>query len=85
MGRQHFERLFREHDGPVTVGLEIHADVELGGGVMEVLDARGRADDREFQVLCHVICAGTVGVRGLNDTDLHLLGYVSLSCQFSDK
>lgn len=73
--------MFREHDGPVAVGLEVYADVELGGGVVEVLDARGRADNREFQVLCHLIRASTVCVRGLNHTDLHLLGHVSLPCQ----
>jgi hypothetical protein len=35
-------------DGPVAVCLEIHANVKVLGGVVQMLDARGCANNRHF-------------------------------------
>jgi len=60
----------REDDGAVAVGLEVDANVESSGGVVEVLDARRGADDGQREDLVDVVCACAVGVGGLHDADL---------------
>lgn len=56
----------------VAVGLKVDTDVEAQSGVVEMLDTGVGADDGELQDLFDVICAGAVGVGGLDDTDLQL-------------
>ena len=85
MGGERFEGLLGEQDGAVAVGFEVDADVEFGGRVVEVLDAGGRADDGEFEVLGYVVCAGAVCVCGLDDANFDFVGHVGVSCQIAYK
>jgi len=57
----------------VAVGLEVDADIEALGRVVEMLDARVGAEDGQLKVLLDVLSRGAIGVGGLDDTNLELL------------
>jgi len=58
----------------VAVGFEVDANVEALGGVVQVLDSRVGAEDRQLEVLLDVLGGGAVGVGSLDNADLELLG-----------
>jgi len=58
----------------VAVGFKVDANVEALGGVVQVLDSRVGAEDRQLEVLLDVLGGGAVGVGSLDNADLELLG-----------
>ena len=77
--------VFGESDGTMAVGLEVHTDIEAQGCVVEMLHTGVGADDRELEDLLNVVCAGPVGVGGLNDTDLKLGGNSGVAGKVADE
>ncbi len=61
-----------EDDGAVAVGFEVDADVEAARGVVEVFYACRGADGGELEDFGDVVCAGAVGVGGLDEADFEL-------------
>lgn len=64
------QRVRREDDGAMTVGLEVNANVKLLGRMMQILDSGGCAVNLESQVLFDVLRRSAVCVSGLNDANL---------------
>lgn len=79
------ECILREGDGAVSVSLEVDADIEAQGGVMKVLHTGVGADDGKFKHLFDVVGARAVGVGGLDDTDLELLGNASAASKVANE
>jgi hypothetical protein len=63
----------REDYGSVAVGLEVDADIEVLGRVVQVLDSGGSADDWQVEGLLDVLGRCAIGVRRLYDSNLELL------------
>jgi hypothetical protein len=80
-----FQSGLRESDGAVTVGLEVNTDVEPQGGVVEMLHTSIGANDGKLEDLLDVVGAGTIGIGGLNDTDLQLLRNTSIASEIADE
>ena len=79
------QRRGREDHGAVAIGLKVDANVEARGRVMQVLDARGRADDGQAQGFGDVGRAGAVRVGRLHHADLQLISQPSKPRNFADK
>jgi hypothetical protein len=79
------QSVLREDDGAVTIGLELHADIELAGGVVKVLNTGGGAYDWELEVFLDVGGASTVGVGRLHDTDAKIVLETSRTDQVADE
>jgi len=69
----------------MSVGFEVDADVEACSGMVEVLDPRRGADDRQREDLVDVICACAVCVCGLHDADLEGGGEVGGAGQVAEE
>jgi hypothetical protein len=79
------QSILRESDGTVTVGLEVDTDVESQSGVVEVLHTSVGANDGELEHLLDVVGTGTVGIGGLNDTNLQLLCNTSIAGKIANE
>lgn len=77
--------MLAEDDGAVAVGLEVDADVELCSGVVQPLYAGGGADYREAERLLDVLCAGSVGVGGLDDADFEIIAQLCIASEVTDE
>lgn len=69
----------------MAVGLEVDTNVESQGSVVEMLHTSVGANDRQLQHLLDVVGASTVGVSGLDDTDLQLLRNTSIAGEVADE
>lgn len=69
----------------MAVGLEVDANVKLAGGVVQVLDTSGSADDGELQVLLNVCGASAISIGGLDDSDSQLLLQASGTDKVADE
>lgn len=79
------QSVLRESDGAVAVGLKVDTDVEPQGGVVEMLHTSVGANDGELEDLLDVVGASTVGIGGLNDTNLQLLRNTSIASEIADE
>ena len=79
------EGMGREEDRSVAVGLEVDANVELEGLMMEMLHASGSARNGEMEVLLDVGGASAVGVGGLDDADAELFLESSRTDEVADE
>jgi hypothetical protein len=69
----------------VAVGLEVDADVEVLGRVVQVLDSSGSADDWQVKGLLDVLGRRAIGVRCLYDSNLQLLSETGFSCKVTNE
>lgn len=83
VGGNGVESVVGEDDGAVAVGLEVDADVELFGGVVEIFDTGGSAVDLELQVFFYVFGGCAIGVCSLDNPDLELVCEVGLADEVS--
>lgn len=74
-----------ESNGTVTVGLEVDANVEAQGRMVQMLNTSVGANRRQLQDLLDVVRAGTIGVSGLDDADLELLRNSSAPRKITDE
>lgn len=77
--------VLRECDGTVAVGLEVDTDIEPQGSVVQVLHTSVSANDWEFKHLLDVVGAGTVGIGGLNNTNLQLLRNTGIASEIANE
>ena len=79
------ERKIREDHCPMAICFEVNAYVKLRGGVMEVFDTSGSADNRKLKMGGDVVCACAIGICRLDDAHLELFRETSAASEVSDE
>jgi hypothetical protein len=77
--------ILREGHGAVAVSFKVDTDVKAESGVVKVLHTGVGADDGKLEHLFNVVRAGTVGVGGLDDANLELLGNASVASKVANE
>lgn len=62
-----------EEDGTMTVGFEIDTYVESFGGVVKMFDTSRGTIDWQFHDFLDILGRGTIGICGLNHTNLQFV------------
>lgn len=69
----------------MAVGLKVDTNIEAQGSVVKMLDTGGSALDGELEVPLDKVGRGAVGVGGLDDTNLDLVGETGPASKISNK
>ena len=70
----HCHSVVAEHHGAVTIGLEVDSNVIFESLVMQMLDSGGNTADRHAQGVSDLGSGATVGIGGLHQPQLDLIG-----------